>query len=224
MLKISLAQRDTDDWHQAVELARTTYADVYAADIKPDPDAFVVASRADADRPEDEDARALVGCAGLTYGLDRPFFSERYLDTGVEEAIAAHTGGPVDRGRVIEIGALAGPGGAGREMVRLIPIIAWTMGMEYILCTATEQLGTLFDRLGVNFTALGEADPGRLGPGEPATWGTYYDQRPVAGFIDLSRLSGLFAGSTGRYAFFAPVVELLTETTGAREVASRAGR
>ncbi|MFC8174153.1 thermostable hemolysin [Streptomyces sp. NPDC057242] len=222
MLKISLALRDTDGWHRAGELARTTYAETHAADVKPDPDAFVLAVPSERDPVP---GGTVLACAGCTYAApDRPFFSERYLGTRIEEAIAARTGTPVDRDRIIEIGALAGPGGAGRELIRVIPIIAWTMGMEHILCTVTRQLRDLLARLDINYTVLGEADPDHLTPEERAAWGTYYDQRPTVGFIDLARLAGLFAGATGRYAFFAPVVELLTDATTPREVVGRAGR
>jgi hypothetical protein len=109
-------------------------------------------------------------------------------------------------------------------MVRLIPIIAWCMGMEYILCTVTARLRDVLQRLDIAFTVLGDADPGRLDPGERAAWGTYYDQSPQVGFIELRVLAPLFAGATGRYAFFEPVVELLTGTTTPQEVASRASR
>jgi hypothetical protein len=214
-----MAPRGTDAWHEAREFARATYAEIHQAAIKPDPDAFIIAAGPDA-----EGAPTVQGCAGCTYASQEPFFSERYLDTTAEQAIEKHTGAPVDRSRIVEIGALAGPGGAGQEMVRLIPIIAWCTGMEYILCTVTARLRHLLQQLDITLTVLGDADPERLDTGERASWGTYYDQLPQVGFIELRVLAPLFAGATGRYAFLEPVVELLAGTTTPQEVASRASR
>lgn len=219
MLKISLAHRGTDAWREAGAFARAAYAHIHRATIDPRPDAFIVATG-----PDDRGGTAVRGCAGCTYASDRPFFSERYLDTTVEQAIGERNGLPVDRSRIVEIGALAGPGGAGQEMVRLIPIIAWCMGMEYILCTVTSRLHELLQRLDITFTPLGTATAERLDPAERAAWGTYYDQSPQVGFIELRVLASLFADATGRYAFFEPVVELLTGTATPREVAGRASR
>ncbi|MFD3556619.1 thermostable hemolysin [Streptomyces goshikiensis] len=222
MLKISLALRDTSAWHEAGDLARTTYAAVHAAKIQPDPDSFIVAVR-----QEEGGEPVMVGCAGCTHVSDEPFFSERYLDTTVEKAIAERTGTPVDRANVIEIGALASVPGSGQELVRLIPIISWCMGMEYILCTVTAPLRQSLRRAGIGFTVLNDADPERLDPQERGSWGTYYDHLPQVGFIELRKLADLFANATGRYTFLEPMVELLTDTRAtapAQEAVSRASR
>ncbi|MEI7033730.1 thermostable hemolysin [Streptomyces pratensis] len=219
MLKISSAPRTTDAWRDAGALARSVYAAAYAADIRPDPDAFIIAT---ATAPDG--TASIVGCAGCTHASARPFFSERYLDQPIEEVIAETTGRPVARERIIEIGALAGQGGSGREMTRLIPIIAWCMGMEYILCTVTEPLRLSLEELGITFTVLGPADPDRLPAEERRSWGTYYDRKPQVGCIELRVLAPLFAGATGRYTFLEPVIELLADTTAPQEVAGSAGR
>ncbi|MCX4745632.1 thermostable hemolysin [Kitasatospora sp. NBC_01287] len=225
MLRITVVPRATAHWLGARELVRTTYADTYGASVSPDPDAFIIATTQDA-----EGLDRITGCAGVSYATTTEFFSERYLDAPVETAIAARLGVPVERSRVVEIGPLAGRGGAGREMIRLTPIIAWSLGMEYILCTVTDYLRTALQRVGVTFTPLQVADPERLQPGTRDAWGSYYDGRPQTGFIELRALAPLFAEATGRYTFLDPQVGLLSETGGpvapaaAREVAGRAGR
>ncbi|WP_232247285.1 thermostable hemolysin [Kitasatospora azatica] len=207
--------RGSAAWLDAGELVRRTYAEAYGARISPDPDAFFLAAATRADG-----TRAIAGCAGCTYASATPFFSERYLDQPIESAIAQRLGTPVDRDRVIEIGPLAGHGGAGRELIRLTPIIAWSMGMEYLLCTVTGALRSSLERVGITFTPLGPADPDRIDPGQRAAWGSYYDQQPRTGFIELRALAPLFAEATGRYAFLDPEVGLLAQG----EVLSRAGR
>lgn len=219
-MRIALAQRMTDAWLAAVELARKAYRDAYDADVLPAPDLFITAHAPD---PAAHDGQGrLVGCAGLTFGRpDRPLFSERYLDGPVEKVLQTRLGVTVDRRRVVEVGALAsGERHAGREVIRLTPIISWCLGMEYILCTATQSLMAGLARAGITFEPLSPADPSRLEPGQLAQWGTYYEQEPQVGVIPLNALHRLFTEATGRYRFFDGLRIGLADA----EVLSHAGR
>ncbi|AEW97845.1 MULTISPECIES: thermostable hemolysin [Streptomycetaceae] len=222
MLKIHVVPRSSPTWLDAAELVRVTYRDTYRATIAPDPDAFLIAADAAGTRPD------IVSCAGITYASAGPVFSERYLGSRCETAIGERFGHPVDRSRVIEVGALASRGsGAGQEIIRLTPIIAWCLGMEYILCTVTRGLRAALDRASIPFTVLAPADPGVLAPAERTSWGSYYDQEPQVGAIDLRVLAALFAAATGRYSFVRPEVALIggaPAAPGPREVLTRAGR
>ncbi|QRN98750.1 thermostable hemolysin [Archangium violaceum] len=190
-----------------MELVREKYASSYGADVMPRPDAFLAGFMDEnPGTPHKVDA-----CAGLTFGSDRPFFSERYLDESVESAITRRFGVAPDRKRIVEVGSLAsGKGGAGSEIIRLTPLVTWCLGMQYILCTATLALATTLARLSIPFTPIQAAEISRLDPSEQSQWGTYYESGPKAGVISLKDIAALFANSTGRYSFADPEVTLLS--------------
>ncbi|GAA2232883.1 thermostable hemolysin [Streptomyces nogalater] len=195
-MQIALARRSTRQWQTAAELAHQVYATSYEADVVPNPDLFIVAGPSGDTGSDGE----VVACAGLTFGTDRPLFSERYLDTDIEGAIKAALGTSADRSRVVEVGALASARRTiGRELIRVTPIMSWCLGMEYILCTATRSLVTTLHRVGIAFVPIGPADPGRIEPEELGRWGTYYAHEPTVGVIPLNSLHRLFADATGRY-------------------------
>ncbi|GLW71410.1 thermostable hemolysin [Kitasatospora phosalacinea] len=202
-MKIALARAMTSKWLAASELARDIYRKTYGATVLPAPDAFIVAEPADPPGPgAADDGEQMLACAGLTFGTDRPLFSERYLDRPVEDEIAERFGARPDRRRVVEVGALATrQRSVGGEVIRATPIVAWCLGMEYILCTVTSSLVVGLDRAGIEFTPFGPADPDRLDPGDDARWGSYYDHKPQVGVIQLNSLHRLFSAATGRYLF-----------------------
>ncbi|GAA2309064.1 thermostable hemolysin [Streptomyces caniferus] len=215
-MQIDLAHRATSAWLDAADLAREVYAQAYGAEVAPRPDSFIVARPACGGAAEPCPPLA---CAGLTFGRDQELFSERYLDTGIEDAALAHLGVTVDRRRVVEVGALATRrASVGRELIRATPIISWCLGMEYILCTVTRSLITMLGRTGICFVPFGPADPGRLSPDEAARWGSYYDHEPQVGVIALNALDRLFSDTTGRYS-----VTDLQLSISAMEVAGHAG-
>jgi hypothetical protein len=216
-MKITVADRTTWGWRAAAGVARDVYADAFAADTQPDPDRFVVAwanrNAPDGTVPRLTEPRVLA-CVGMTFASERPFFSEQYLDAAIEDLVDQFSGGDCDRNRIVEIGSLASQAPqAGRELVRVTPIIAWCMGMQLILCTATRALRVTLDRLAIDFLPLGPARRGCLEPQERARWGRYYDDAPAVGIIALDDLSRLFADCTGRYAFDALAMTLLSETS-----------
>ncbi|GAA2149814.1 thermostable hemolysin [Kitasatospora kazusensis] len=215
MLKISIARRRSAPWLAAADLVRKTYARTYEAQVMPDPDRFIVGQL----------EGNVIACAGLAPGTGGSFFSERYLDAPIDAVLEQRFGVPVDRDRVIEVGALASCcRGSGQEMIKITPVIAWTLGMEYILCTATAGLREALDSAGIDFAPLGDAEPDGLEPGERLAWGSYYEQKPQVGVISLRVLSTLFADATGKYAFLDPEVTLLADCLQHQEVAGRAGR
>lgn len=196
--------RDRADagWATAVDLVTRRYARTYGADIAPDPDLFVTLSR----------GGRMLACSGLTgHGLSpsanrpgpvRRFFSELYLPGPFDQLVEQRSGTAVDRRRVVEVSALATERpGAGRELVRALPILAWCQGFSHLLCTVTTDLVRLFARMGIPFEPLATADISVLPAAERAQWGSYYDARPCTGYIPLDRISAMFADSTGRYAF-----------------------
>jgi hypothetical protein len=128
---------------------------------------------------------AAAGWRGAACG---PLFLENYLDTPVQNLIGRLAGHPVARQRIAEVGNLASitPGGGVRVMLALAAHLD-SLGYEWVVFTATQELIGIFTKLGLPPLALGIADPSRLGAAA-RDWGRYYDSRPVvvAGRIRLA--------------------------------------
>lgn len=205
-MRLLLARRPSESWNSCVTLVREKYATAFGADVAPNPDAFLVGYMEAAPGPSQKAA----ACAGLTFGSERPFFSERYLDEKIENVIARRFGSAPERSRIIEVGSLAGGvGRSGHELIRVTPLIAWCLGMQYILCTATAQLSVIFRKLSIPFTPFIPAERSRLDASEQSRWGGYYDSKPWTGAIPLRDAVPMFADLTGRYSFTDPEVTLL---------------
>jgi hypothetical protein len=222
-VNIFLAPRSSAAWQGAVDLAKNQYLSSYGATISPDPDWFVLATRepvsalpaagglVSALPTTREPVSALpaaggpidiAACGGLTSGAGRELFSEHYLKVPLEEAIEEATGTSVARERVVEVGSLAGSGVfASFELIGLLPIIAWCLGMDFILCTTTPQVRKAMTRCEIPFRVLAEADLRCLDGKERRRWGTYYDTRPLTVVIPLREIGPVFARVTGKYRF-----------------------
>lgn len=202
-MKLFLVRHSSEYWGQCVSLVRQRYASAFGADVHPEPDAFLAA------RAASGASRDVLACAGFTFGSGQTFFSERYLDGRVESYVAQHSQHEIERTHIVEVGALAGASGSGHELIRVTPVIAWCLGMRYILCTATAPLVKTFERLQIPFTPFTRARPERLDPLDRSRWGQYYEADPTTGVIPLTDIAPLFAGATGRYSFADPEVTLL---------------
>ncbi|MEV6670520.1 thermostable hemolysin [Streptomyces sp. NPDC051162] len=212
-MHISVAARLSKDWSEASDFVRARYERAYRADILPDPDCFIIARKTvSASGPQS--GQRIVACGGLTFNSDRGFFSERYLERPIDEVVRAATGQACDREDIVEIGSLAGGGGAGLELVRLLPILSWCHGMRFLMCTVTAELTQTLDRVGIEFQPLAESSADRLTAFERQRWGTYYDHRPTVGVIDLEGISSLFSQTTGKYNFTNLQVALRGERSG----------
>jgi hypothetical protein len=161
------------------------YAERYGADVRRFAPSLVALRDAAGD---------LVAAAGFRRAADGPLFLERYLP-GPVETLLADQGGEGDsvpahptREQVVEVGHLAAslPGEGRRLILMLGPELA-EHGFRWVVSTLTEELRHLFVRLGITPTALGVADPSRLGS-EAARWGSYYDHHPLvlAGRLDVA--------------------------------------
>jgi hypothetical protein len=207
-MKFILARRSTTLWTRCVDFVRDRYAKAFEAEINPSPDAFVACYSGTAV------IEGISACAGVTFGCDKPFFSEQYLDEKIDVLVEREFGGRPERRRLIEIGALASRhDGSGKEIIQLLPVMTWCLGMQYVLCTATGQLCKLFQDLKVPFMPLQAASQDRLPEAERERWGRYYSTGPVVGVVPLNRIAELFTSATGRYAFAAPEITLLDKRT-----------
>ncbi|MQS10981.1 hypothetical protein F7Q99_01460 [Streptomyces kaniharaensis] len=214
-MQIGIAERTSTLWHDAVDLASEVYATQYGARVRPSPESFIVAQTDEGSGP------TVLACAGLTFGATEPLFSERYLAGSLEEEIERALGVTVDRGGVVEVGSLATrERTVGLEVIRATPIIAWCLGMQFILATATKPLIKRLEQTGIGFVPLGPADPARLGSDEEVErWGSYYEQEPEVGVIPLNALERLFTDATGRYSMAGVAFTVKSD----RKVATYAG-
>lgn len=128
---------------------------------------------------------AWVAALGYTPARDGRLFLEQYLDRPVEVAIAAHTGHPIARSDVVEVGNLtATDAGAGRRLIVAMTRHLHRQGLVWVTFTATRGLLNSFARLQLSPSVLAEAEPARLADAGRA-WGTYYATRPQVMFGNI---------------------------------------
>jgi Thermostable hemolysin len=204
-VKVRVAVPGTLEWNCAVALVKKRYQESFDATVNPNPDRFFVCY-ADSDSNE---LQALA-CVGITFASKRRLFSEQYLDAPVEEVIAAREDREIRRDTIIEVGSLATVGfGVAAELIRVLPILAWCMGTEYVITTATARVRNICEKTGIFFLPLGLATPDHLSPAERINWGGYYQEQPITGYISMEELARtFFANNTGRYDLASMVLEV----------------
>lgn len=121
----------------------------------------------------------LVAACGFRSAALEPLFLETYLDRPIEKVLSEHTGFPVKRNGIVEIGnfSVAEPGMA-RYLITAINDQLYETSNQWGVFTAVPMLHNTFIRLGINPEILGVADKNRLPPEEQAEWGNYYEQNP----------------------------------------------
>lgn len=121
----------------------------------------------------------LVAAAGYRCASQGPLFLERYLPQPVEALLAPHAQSVPARESIVEVGHLAASqAGEGRRLILLLGPHLAAQGFQWVVSTLTQELRSLFVRIGVAPLTLGVADPSVLGD-EAANWGSYYEHRPV---------------------------------------------
>jgi hypothetical protein len=116
----------------------------------------------------------LVGVAGLRPAADSPLFIEQYLDRSIEDEVELHTGLPVARQHIIEIGNLAGHyPGVTRALFPLLTELLYKRGYQWCVCNTTPTVQNALLRLGIPIVPMVRAMPDRLGVARFA-WGSYY--------------------------------------------------
>ncbi len=196
-MHIISAVRGTALWSMALEQVRRRYAQVFDAVPSSDPDCFVVAYEPANRCGGTGTVRSSVG---LTFGVDRPFFCERYLSGRAEDVLRAHMDQPCERTEIVEVGPLAAESaGDGAELITILPTLVRDLGRRYGVMTVTRQLIALLRRIGYSFEPIAAARSDRLPPAERRQWGTYYQQAPQTGLIRIERLVPTCARAAGRY-------------------------
>lgn len=130
--------------------------------------------------------------AGLRF-LDDGFFSERYLDGTIENAVSAISGRSVNRSAIFEVTTLASRAPlATAEFIGEIGAFGEQAGFEWSFFTMTRRLHTMVCRLGIAPTFLAEADSRRIA--DAKRWGTYYACQPKVYAVASRRLKMSCAG------------------------------
>ncbi len=126
----------------------------------------------------DQDNRLVAACGFRSAALG-PLFLETYLDQPIEKVLAEHTGLPVERDEIVEVGNLSvtEPGGA-RYLITAIVDRLHATSKQWAVFTAVPMLRNAFIKMGLNPVLLGDADKSRLPAEEQAEWGSYYEQKP----------------------------------------------
>lgn len=135
---------------------------------------------------EDDDGR-LIAAFGLRRADEGPLFLEQYLDEPIEELVGRAAHARVPRGRITEIGNLAGrtPGSL-RAMIPAVAALLNRNGVRWVGFTGTVRVCNGFRRLGLPLSIACPADIRRLPESERAGWGSYYEHDPVVMLGDVS--------------------------------------
>ncbi|MCV4284082.1 thermostable hemolysin [Pseudomonas capsici] len=182
---IRVTDCDSPLWKQAAQIVKEKFQHSYKADIEPTPQYFALT--------QDENER-IMSCAGITFGDHRTLFSEQYLTQPIQEILSERQGKQIDRSSIAEIGNLISHHvTAGVIMVNMIPLLAWSMGAQYLLCTVTPRVQKMMESCQIVFEPLLTADPARLADDTGKKWGSYYSKRPVTGFIKVDPQRSRFA-------------------------------
>lgn len=158
------------------------YWETYQATVFPTPDMFALLR-------DEYRAIAICGaCYGVTSALGKKLFSENYFDDPIDQLIHERFGVRIGRKSIAEIGSLVSceAPGAGKKIVAMIPWFVWSLGFEFVLITATEQLRKLMYQANILYHPVAKAVVERL-PNQDARseWGSYYETKPLVGVIDI---------------------------------------
>jgi hypothetical protein len=127
-------------------------------------------------------------CAASVRFQDDGFFSERYLDSPIEQVLGAVSKRTIARGEIFEVTTFASR--APRASVGFIESIGRfgeANGFVWSFFTLTRRLHRLVERLGHPLTHLADADYRRIPDHE--RWGTYYASNPKVFAIANPRLA-----------------------------------
>ncbi|MFK7864308.1 MAG: thermostable hemolysin [Pseudohongiellaceae bacterium] len=124
------------------------------------------------------DQGQLLACCGFRSAANEPLFLEQYLDEPVEHAVSHQVNYKVARGALVELGgfAVANKSVALAFMAQLAPTL-YQSNFQYVSCTVTAPVRRCLTKLGIQFYALGQADPQKLKVNS-GSWGTYYNLKP----------------------------------------------
>jgi Thermostable hemolysin len=178
MLKTAVLTKDDPRRQPAEDFIKKIYAARYGARLDTFPSRIIALV----------DNRDEILCAAGLRFVDDGFFSERYLDTPIENAVSAISARPANRNTIFEVTTLASRAPlATAEFIAEICAFGERAGFEWSFFTLTHRLHVMVRRLGIALTYLGEADRRRIADSE--RWGTYYASQPKVFAVASQRLT-----------------------------------
>jgi Thermostable hemolysin len=194
MRTTALLTNDDPRRPSAEAFIKNTYSARYGARLETFPSRIIALL----DRRDD-----ILCAAGLRF-LDDGFFSERYLDTPIEDVVSAISARAVNRSAIFEVTTLASRAPlATAEFIAAIGNFGEKAGFEWSFFTLTRRLHLMVSRLGIAPTLLGEADSRRIADSE--RWGTYYACQPKVYAVASRRLK-MGCGRTERGEGYAAAI------------------
>jgi hypothetical protein len=170
--------REGDALRSVVEtFIRNVYAIEYGAQLRTFPSRLFALIN---DRGE-------IMCAAGVRLQEDGFFSERYLDSPIEQALRTASNRTIERSQVFEVTTFASRAPrATMQFIRSLGHFGELNGFAWSFFTLTQRLHRLVERLGHPLTHLADADYRRIPDHE--RWGTYYAAQPKVFAIASPRL------------------------------------
>jgi hypothetical protein len=129
-----------------------------------------------------------IACAAGVRFQDDGFFSERYLDSPIEQALGVASRRTIARVEIFEVTTFASRAPrATAGFIESIGRFGEANGFVWSFFTLTRRLHRLVERLGHPLTHLADADHSRIPDHE--RWGTYYASEPKVCAIASPRLA-----------------------------------
>jgi hypothetical protein len=148
------------------------------------------------------DDRGEIVCAAAFRSQGDGFFSERYLDSPIEQALGALAKRRVARSEIFEVTTFASRmPRATSAFIESIGRFGQANGFLWSFFTLTRRLHRLVERLGHPLIHLADADYRRISDHE--RWGTYYAAQPKVFAIASPRLAINFDDSQGTRTLYA---------------------
>ena len=156
---------------------RNAYATEYGAQLQSFPSRIFAILN---DRDE-------IACAAGVRFQDDGFFSERYLDLPIEQALGVASKRAIARAEIFEVTTFASRAPrATAGFIESVGRFGEASGFVWSFFTLTRRLHRLVERLGHPLTHLADADHRRIPDHE--RWGTYYASQPKVFAIASPRL------------------------------------
>lgn len=130
-------------------------------------------------------ANSFSAAVGIRPANDSDLFIETYLDSSIEQYVAAVANGDQPRQSIVEIGNLvATRPGASQLIFIILTAVLYHANYRWVAFTATRQVEHMLKKLDFTCHVLCAADPARLGR-SAAQWGRYYETDPHVMVIDV---------------------------------------
>lgn len=132
------------------------------------------------------DNGALAAACGLRAAASGSMFLEQYLEHPVENVLGEMTGTAIQRRTIVEVGnlSISRPGYA-RHLVCWLTLHLHDMGIQWVVFSAVPALRNNFQRLGIPMVTMAPARYDMLPEGADASWGSYYDQKPMVTAVSV---------------------------------------